>query len=508
MSEVMKCKDGSAASTDPSSKCFAVFYDHIDFLTLGTLVELAKSHVDKVYVIPNGDIRVGTLARSLGAEVIDKDGEGVRTADILGRDGGILVALYGDGTHDPGCIPRLIASVKNGCDIVHGVTKSENFHGEENILWHGQRTIPDGSGFIACSASYCSREEDFHRLINNARSSSGRHLEYVYLDGAPGASFFGRCRIGVVIPAYNEELLIEETIRSIPAYVEKFYVIDDCSTDGTPEAIKRAVDPRMMSVRHAKNRGVGAAIITGYKLALADGMDLVAVMAGDNQMDPVQLPGLLMPVIEGKADYTKGNRLIIKEYRKGMSKWRFFGNSLLTLLTKIASGYWHITDPQNGYTVISRKALQAIDLDTVYTYYGYCNDLLIKLNAYGMKTMDVAMPSRYGKERSHIRYSKYILKVSPMLFRGFLWRLKTRYIVLNFHPLILFYAAGIALVPSGILMGLYVIVGKLLGYPVSPNFPLLSALITLMGIQFLLFAMLFDMQAGDAGHGYSNPPIE
>lgn len=158
-------------------------------------------------------------------------------------------------------------------------------------------------------------------------------------------------KIGVVVPAYNEEMLIGETLSGIPEYVDKIYVVDDGSTDRTAEIVEEFAkkDNRIILIRHEKNRGVGAAIVSGYKKALEDGMDIVAVMAGDNQMDPAFLPDLLDPIVEGKADYAKGNRLLSPEYRRGMSKWRFFGNSILTLLTKIASGYWQMMDPQNGY---------------------------------------------------------------------------------------------------------------------------------------------------------------
>jgi glycosyltransferase involved in cell wall biosynthesis len=248
--------------------------------------------------------------------------------------------------------------------------------------------------------------------------------------------------------------------------------------------------------RHEKNKGVGAAIINGYKMALEDEIDIVAVMAGDNQMDPDQLPRLLLPIMEGKADYTKGNRLISKEFRKGMSQWRSFGNALLTLITKIGSGYWDIMDPQNGYTAISRAALEAINLDSIYTYYGYCNDMLIKLNTYGMRTVDVVMPARYGNEKSKIRYGKYIIKVAPMILRGFLWRLKIKYITMGFHPLVLFYISSMIMVPIGFLFCLWIFIEKFYNLPVSANYPLLAVFISLMGIQLLLFAMLFDMQEG------------
>ena len=302
--------------------------------------------------------------------------------------------------------------------------------------------------------------------------------------------------IAVIVPAYNEEKLIGKTLSEIPQYIDKIYVIDDCSTDKTSEIVKefQKKDPRIALIRNGENKGVGAAIVTGYKKALKDKEDIAVVMAGDNQMDPKQLPNLLNPIIEGKADYTKGNRLLSPEYRKGMSKWRSFGNSILTFLTKIASGYWHLMDPQNGYTAISKKVLERIDLDSIYPWYGYCNDLLVKLNVFGFKVMDIPMPARYGKERSKIKYSKYIPKVSYLLLRDFFWRLKMKYIILSFHPLVLFYFLGIILTPIGFFGGLYSLYYKfVLGGSLFVR-GALSLLVFIVGIQFLFFAMLFDMQ--------------
>jgi hypothetical protein len=152
-------------------------------------------------------------------------------------------------------------------------------------------------------------------------------------------------------------------------------------------------------------------------------------------------------------------------------------------------------DPQNGYAAASRKALETIDLDSVYTYYGYVNDILIKLNAYGMKVTDVVIPARYGNEKSSINYRKYVLNVAPMLFKGFLWRLKTKYVLLSFHPLVFFYVASMALLPAGLIFDFWILVQKLMRNPVSQNYPLLGVFMTLMGIQLLFFAMLFDMQS-------------
>lgn len=234
-------------------------------------------------------------------------------------------------------------------------------------------------------------------------------------------------KLGIVVPAYNEEELISETLQGMPHFADRIYVVDDGSTDATRQIIEDIAGERFCILSNGQNRGVGAAIVAGYKKALEEGMDIVVVMAGDNQMDKKHLPELLAPIIEGKADYVKGSRLSKPDHHKGMSKWRFFGNWVLTLLTKVASGYWKIRDPQNGYTAATRECLSRINLDEVYMRYGYCNDLLVKLNVAGCRICDVPIPARYGREKSKIRYSKYITTVAPLLLRNFLWRLWRKY---------------------------------------------------------------------------------
>ncbi len=304
--------------------------------------------------------------------------------------------------------------------------------------------------------------------------------------------------IGVVVPAFNERELIHETLVAIPSYVDQIYAVDDGSIDGTCAVIEKLqeMDRRIVCLRHEKNRGgVGAAIITGYREAIAYGIDIIAVMAGDNQMDPDKLHQLLDPIVQGRADYTKGNRLLYQGHRTGMSKWRYFGNTLLTFLTRIGSGYWHLIDPQNGYTAISTVVFERFSPDTIYPWYGYCNDLLVKLNVYGFKMMDIPMPARYGREKSAIRYSTYIPRVSWLLLRKFFWRLQTKYLFLQFHPLVLFYLIGMPLT----FLGLLSCVHSLYYYFVleGPLFTrgVLSLLLLAAGTQFMLFGMVFDLMA-------------
>jgi len=307
---------------------------------------------------------------------------------------------------------------------------------------------------------------------------------------------FGNKSLAVIVPAYNEETLIGDTLESIPSFVDRIYVVDDGSKDRTLEIIKSYAtrDSRFVTLNHAVNMGVGAAIVTGYKKMLIDNIDIGVVMAGDNQMDPAFLPDLITPVIEGKCDYTVGNRLISPVYRKGMTTWRFAGNAILTLLTKIASGFWQLMDPQNGYTAISNRALERLSLDDIYPKYGYCNDILVRLNVLGFRVKNVPHPAKYGREKSGINYSTYISRLSCLLVRDFLWRLKMKYIILSFHPLVLFYLLGSFFCLFSLVLGVYSLYFKYI--LLEPIF--VPAALTLIafgiGMQCIFFAMLFDMQ--------------
>lgn len=302
--------------------------------------------------------------------------------------------------------------------------------------------------------------------------------------------------IAVVVPAYNEELLIGDTLSSMPSFVDKIYVVNDASKDKTQEIIEEIslTDSRVVPIRHDKNRGVGAAISSGYKRARDDNMDITVVIDGDNQMDSQLMPSMIDPIIKNHADYTKGNRLLSPEYRGGMSSWRFVGNTILTFLTKFSSGYWNLMDPQNGYTAISHRVLERINLDSIYPRYGYLNDILVKLNVFGFRVMNIEMPARYGREKSSIRYGSYIGRVSLLLLSDFFYRLRMKYIVLSFHPVVIFYLLGFLLTLLGLLAGIFTF-----NYVFIKGGPLfvrgvLSILIFALGLQFLSFALLFDIQ--------------
>ncbi|KUG20129.1 hypothetical protein ASZ90_010138 [hydrocarbon metagenome] len=255
--------------------------------------------------------------------------------------------------------------------------------------------------------------------------------------------------IAVIVPAYNEELLIGETLDTIPAFVDRIYVVNDCSTDRTQEMIedRQQRDSRIVFICHKENGGVGAAIVTGYKRSLDDGIEIAAVMAGDNQMDPAHLSKLLDPIVDGAAEFTKGNRLKYG-YWKGMSRWRLFGNLLLNFLNKIASGYWGINDPQNGYTGVSAAALSKLDLDALYPRFAFENDMMIKSNVAGIPMMNVDIPARYGRETSHIRYGSFILETSYFLLKSFFWRVVVKFLRYQ-HPIYLAYVLGMSLMILG-----------------------------------------------------------
>src|SRR3954447_17287247 len=235
--------------------------------------------------------------------------------------------------------------------------------------------------------------------------------------------FRGRA-VAVVIPACNEADKIAATVRSVPDFVDHVIVVDDGSSDGTAAVARRA--PRVEVIVHDRNRGVGAAITTGYARALALGVEATVVMAGDGQMDPADLPRLLAPVIDGEADYAKGNRFAWPGGWRAMPAVRLIGGGVLSLLTRLASGYWHVGDSQCGYTVASRGALLAIGSD-LFPRYGYPNDLLTKLGAARARVVDVPVRPVYGPRwRSGLRPLRVALPIGWLLLGGLFRRVRAR----------------------------------------------------------------------------------
>jgi len=304
-------------------------------------------------------------------------------------------------------------------------------------------------------------------------------------------------KIGVVVPAFNEGELIRRVLESMPSFVDRIIVIDDESKDSTAREVQgcQARDARVSLVRHSHNQGVGKAIVTGYKRALEEGLDVIAVMAGDGQMHPEDLLTIVTPVVRSEVDYVKGNRLFRGESWRNIPHLRYLGNSVLSLLTKIASGYWHVADSQCGYTAISKAALERIALEKVYPRYGMPNDLLIKLNMQNLRVRDVSVRPLYGVgERSGIRYWQVIPKISLLLVKGFFSRLFYKYVILDFHPLIFFYLLGLLTFPTGFLFGLYLFFYRLFIGTVATTSALFAVFLIVSGLQSLFFAMWFDME--------------
>jgi glycosyltransferase involved in cell wall biosynthesis len=303
-------------------------------------------------------------------------------------------------------------------------------------------------------------------------------------------------RVAVVVPAHDEEQLIATTLGGVPGFVDRIVVVDDGSTDATAERVRAFGDPRVELVVHDRNLGVGAAIVTGYKRALEEGDDVVCVIAADNQMDVADLPTLVQAVARGEVDYAKANRLFSGQAWDLIPHTRYLGNAVLSLLTKIASGYWHVADSQSGYTAIGKDTLTLLDLDRVYTRYGFPNDLLVHLNVVNARVRDFSSRPVYGVgERSGIRYHKVAPRISWLLVKGFFWRLREKYVIRDFHPLVFFYAFGFIATLAGLVLGVIEIVYRIEGNAVSVGTVVLIALLLISGSQFTLFAMWFDMES-------------
>ena len=241
-----------------------------------------------------------------------------------------------------------------------------------------------------------------------------------------GRNMFRGLRIAVVIPAFNEELKVARTVRDVPAFADHILVVDDASRDRTFVEAARAHRRGLEVLRHPRNRGVGAAIATGYRRALQLGVDAAVVMAGDGQMDPADLPSLLEPIVDDRADYVKGNRFARGDVWRVMPPARLAGNIALSLVTKVTSGYWQLFDSQCGYTVASARALGVIDAAGLFPRYGYPNDLLARLHAARLRVCDVPVRAVYGDGwRSGIRLSTVVYPMSYVLVRSWLRRVLT-----------------------------------------------------------------------------------
>ncbi len=353
--------------------------------------------------------------------------------------------------------------------------------------------------------------------------------------------------IAVVVPAYNEETQIGMVIESMPDFVDRIIIVNDCSPDRTSEVVRGYIDKdtnpkvhipnilgrekpnrynratmvvqqlqeeeidryvpsmvlntdpeheRIILIDHLENGGVGASIARGYKWAKDHGIDCTAVMAGDGQMDPDELESICRPVIEEGIDYVKGNRLIHRSALLVIPKVRYFGNSILGIMTKVASGYWHVSDTQTGYTAIGNKALNAIRLYDIYRSYGMPNDMLVKLNIAFCTLREVEIKPIYDVgEQSKMKIFKVIPRVSWLLFKSFFKRLYIKYLFRDFHPLFILYHAAflmlLASLPFAYKM-VYLTINPV--RDVSDATILAFMFLAISGFNAFLFAMWMDMQ--------------
>jgi glycosyltransferase involved in cell wall biosynthesis len=304
--------------------------------------------------------------------------------------------------------------------------------------------------------------------------------------------------ICVVVPCFNEEKLILRVVETMPEFVDRIVVVDDCSPDNTAAVVKEIISKgaeKVHLISHSVNQGVGGAIASGYKYARDQEFDVAVVMAGDAQMDPEDLEVVVMPVINDECDYSKGNRLYSGDAWNVIPRVRYIGNSLLSLLTKIASGYWHVSDSQSGYTAINSKALKAIDWDTMYKRYGQPNDLLVKLNIHDFRVRDVPIRPVYNiGEKSGVKPIRMIPRLGALIFRLFIYRMVQKYFIRDFHPLIFFYSMAMLVLPSGVILGFYLLFKRLMGGGVAETSALFAVFLVITGFQFLFFGMWMDME--------------
>ncbi len=306
--------------------------------------------------------------------------------------------------------------------------------------------------------------------------------------------FQGR-RVFVVIPCYNVEGQIARVLDEIPEYVDGIVAVDDASPDRTYDVLATSSDARLDIVRHEQNRGVGGAMITGFTRAAELGAEIMVKVDGDGQMDTTYLPLLLDPLVNHQYAYAKGNRLVDRKALSSMPRLRIFGNFVLTFLTKLASGYWHIMDPQNGFVAIDVTTWKLLDHGRVYRGYFFENDMLVNLNLFNAPVKDVPMPARYGDELSSMKLRNVIPTFSWLLIDRTIYRFVTKYMLRDFSPIALFVLTGLPLFIWGAAFGAVTwIVNAQHGVVTTTGAVMLSVLPLLVGFQLLLQALVLDIQ--------------
>lgn len=312
------------------------------------------------------------------------------------------------------------------------------------------------------------------------------------------SNHFQRYCIAAVIPCYRVERDIESVLGSIPAYIKHIIVVDDASPDSTADLVTASAkeDDRILLIRHPSNQGVGGAMITGYQKALDLGAQMIVKIDGDGQMDMEHLPRLLQPLIEGRADYTKGNRFRDFKSLQQMPFIRRVGNMGLAFLAKAATGYWHLFDPTNGFNAIRAEVLAQLPLDKIDRTYYFETSMLANLYLIGAVVKDVPMPARYQGEISSLLVHRILFEFPPRLFVTFLQRLVLKNFIYDFSMGSIYLLAAVPLLLFGLLFGTYKwIQYASRGVPAPTGTVMLPTLSVLLGIQLLLSAVEIDLRS-------------
>ncbi|HEX7184326.1 MAG TPA: glycosyltransferase family 2 protein [Thermoanaerobaculia bacterium] len=302
-------------------------------------------------------------------------------------------------------------------------------------------------------------------------------------------------RVAVVIPAFRVARHIENVIRGLPDFISDVIVVDDASPDETAQIVDGLADPRIHLLRHERNGGVGAAMITGYRHALDLGADVVVKMDGDEQMDPAHLAPLIEPILAGEADYTKGSRFFHTRQLRQMPLLRRIGNLGLSFLTKASSGYWDVFDPTNGYTAVHRRVLEAFDWQNIDRRWFFETSMLLELNLARAVVRDVQMPAKYADERSSLSAASALFRFPRKLLAAFFRRIWLQYFVREFSPVSLFLVAGLPLAVFGFVWGVvHWVRSAQTGVEASTGTVMVAVVPLILGFQLLLQAVSLDIQ--------------
>lgn len=301
--------------------------------------------------------------------------------------------------------------------------------------------------------------------------------------------------IGVVIPCFRARQSILTVLADIPDMVDRIYCVDDGCPDETGRFIEQSAhDQRIAVLFNPANLGVGGAVMTGYRAAIVDGMDIVVKVDADGQMDPALIPRFVEPIAEGLADYTKGNRFYHPDWLEGMPLIRLCGNAVLSILTKFSTGYWQLFDPTNGFTAIHTSVLKLLPLDKISRGYFFESDMLFRLNTIKAVVLDVPQKAVYGNEESHMKIWKILPQFALFLSRNFLKRIFYNYYLRDFHLASLEWVLGPLMLLFSIVFGSYQWRAAIVsGEAATAGTVMLAALPMIVGLQLVLSALNFDI---------------